>query len=168
MARIIVAVFLPLIKPLSVSFYIIYLLCGISDILDGYVARKTNTVSKLGAILDSVADFIFVVVMLIIFVPMLLLEWWQIYWISIIALTRCVSLLIGFIKYHALTFLHTHTNKFTGLILFCFPLLYHVAGINITTIIICGIASLSALEELIINATSKKLKRDVRGLYENK
>ena len=152
------------IDPLSALFFIYYSICGISDVLDGYVARKTNTVSKSGAILDSVADFILVAVMLILFIPMLILDWWQIYWISAIALIRCASLLIGFIKYRALSLLHTYANKGTGFILFCFPFLYHIADLTIAAIIICSAASLSALEELFITVKSKELNRDVKGV----
>ena len=31
-------------EPLSKAFYAIYIWCGFSDILDGFVARKTNTI----------------------------------------------------------------------------------------------------------------------------
>ena len=48
----------------SVHFFITYMLCGLTDVMDGIVARKTNTVSDFGAKLDTGADFIFVVVLL--------------------------------------------------------------------------------------------------------
>ena len=35
---------------------ICFLLAGLTDYLDGYVARKTNTQSPLGALLDLLAD----------------------------------------------------------------------------------------------------------------
>ena len=44
----------------SVEFYTIYLLCGFSDMIDGTIARKTNSTSELGAKIDSVADLVFV------------------------------------------------------------------------------------------------------------
>jgi CDP-diacylglycerol--glycerol-3-phosphate 3-phosphatidyltransferase len=137
----------------------------LSDVIDGYIARKTNTVSTFGAVLDSIADFILVIVMFILFAPILPWELWQIYWITGIASMRCVSLLVGFIKYHTLSFLHTYANKVTGLMLFCFPFLYYLADLTIAAMIICSIASLSALEELIIGIKSKKLNRDIRGLF---
>jgi CDP-diacylglycerol--glycerol-3-phosphate 3-phosphatidyltransferase len=149
-------------------FFAVYFLCGISDILDGYIARKTNTSSRFGEILDSIADFIFVTVMLFIFIPLLAWGKWMLYMIGIIALVRFVSLGIGFVKYHAFAFLHTYANKITGIALICFPILYYAAGLTVTAFILCGIASLSALEELIITIHSKRLNRNVTSIFLDK
>ena len=166
--RIIGAFLLLLTKPMSASFIVIYSLCCVSDILDGYVARKTKTTSKLGEIVDSIADFVLIAIMLAIFIPLLAWERWMLYWISIIALARFLSLAIGFVKYHALSFLHTYANKATGIALACFPIFYRVFGITATVFILCGIASLSALEELIITFYAKKLNRNTAGIFFNK
>jgi len=163
--RMIGAFLLLLTKPLSVTFFMIYALCCISDILDGYIARKTKTTSRIGEILDSVADFVLVAVVLVIFIPLLAWEQWMIYWIGIIALTRFLSLTIGFIKHYTLPFLHTYANKITGIALACFPISYQVFGLTITVFILCGIASLSALEELIITICSKKLDRNITSIF---
>ena len=48
-----------------------YIYCGISDILDGFIARKTKNESEIGAKLDSVSDIIFVVVAMIKILPFL-------------------------------------------------------------------------------------------------
>lgn len=47
--------------------YIIYLIliAFVSDILDGYVARKTNKITELGKLLDPVADKILVAIIII-------------------------------------------------------------------------------------------------------
>ena len=44
----------------GVVFWIIYGLCGISDIADGWLARRLKCVTKKGALLDSLADICFV------------------------------------------------------------------------------------------------------------
>ena len=46
---------------MGVAIWIIYGLCGISDIVDGWLARKLKCVTKKGALLDSLADICFVV-----------------------------------------------------------------------------------------------------------
>ena len=64
----IVLLFCPVFFP---AFYMFYIAAGLSDMLDGFVARKTDTVSKLGARLDTMADFVLVVVCLIKLLPVL-------------------------------------------------------------------------------------------------
>ena len=44
---------------------LLFLLAGITDYLDGYIARKTNTQSRLGALLDLLADKLLVCIVLI-------------------------------------------------------------------------------------------------------
>jgi len=67
--RILGSVLLLLFPAFSVAFYIIYLFCGFSDMADGTIARKTNSISKFGSQLDTVADLIFVVVSLFKLLP---------------------------------------------------------------------------------------------------
>jgi CDP-diacylglycerol--glycerol-3-phosphate 3-phosphatidyltransferase len=45
----------------GVVFWIIYGLCGLSDIVDGWLARKFKCITRTGALLDSVADICLVV-----------------------------------------------------------------------------------------------------------
>ena len=44
----------------SILFGVLYIVCGISDIADGWLARKLKCVTRTGALLDSVADICFV------------------------------------------------------------------------------------------------------------
>lgn len=163
--RIVCAVWLLRTEPLSLWFFVLYLFCGVSDILDGYIARKTKSASPFGAALDSVADAVFIGVLLMIFIPMLPWPLWILRWTGAIVLIRLISLTVGFAKYRALSSLHTYANKVTGLLLFFFPFLYSLLGLTATAFIVCGAATLSAVEELAINATSKELSRDIGGLF---
>ena len=43
----------------SAMFLAIYTLAGVTDVLDGWLARKTGTASAWGARLDSIADLFF-------------------------------------------------------------------------------------------------------------
>ena len=74
----------------SPAFYVFYIAAGLSDMLDGFVARKTDTVSMLGARLDTIADFVFVVACLIKLLPTLCISAWLYGWIGIIALIKVV------------------------------------------------------------------------------
>lgn len=132
--------------------------------MDGYIARKTKNTSKAGAILDSVADFIFIIIMLFIMIPIINVSFWIQLWLISIAMIKASSVLTGFIKYHSLAFLHTYMNKATGALLFAFPLLYNGLGIKITAFLLCSIASVAAIEELVINLISKKLLYNIKSI----
>ena len=166
-SRIVGALILLLTEPLSTLFFVVYIYCCISDVFDGYIARKTNTASKFGEILDSTADFVLIAVMLIIFIPLLAWEQWMLYWIGAIALTRFTSLVVVFAKYRAFAFLHTYGNKATGIACACFPVFYKLLGLNVTAFIVCAVASLSAFEELLINIGAKELNRNRKSVFEN-
>lgn len=129
------------------------------------IARKMNLVSKNGQLFDSTADFFIIIVLLSIFVRNFKISLFVIYWVAIIAVMRLTSLGVGFIRYKQLTFLHTYTNKLTGIALFCFPFMYIGLGLYTATIIVCFVASISAMEELIINTVSKKLCRDINSIF---
>ena len=58
-------------RPFSPAFFVVYTLTGVTDVLDGFVARKTGTASDFGAKLDSAADLLFYGVMLLKIFPVL-------------------------------------------------------------------------------------------------
>ena len=60
--RIVCSIWLLLLPVFSIRFYVVYLFCGFTDMIDGAIARKTHSVTEFGSKLDSVADLIFVVV----------------------------------------------------------------------------------------------------------
>lgn len=68
-----------------------------SDAVDGWVARKTNTVSELGSKLDTIADFILVVVGFIKWIPIIEVAMWIWIWIGLIAAIKIINLLFGII-----------------------------------------------------------------------
>ncbi len=163
--RIIFSFLLLVIKAFSVSFIFVYILCGFSDVADGYVARKYSLVTKFGSRFDSLADVIFVFAMIYILLTNVNLSKVLIYWITLIAIIRIISCIISFIKFKKLAFLHTYLNKFTGVMLFIFPIFMIKFDISIIGCIACTISSISAIEELIINIRSEDLNLDMHGVW---
>ncbi len=158
--RIVLSFFLLLLTPEKIVFAIVYILCGLTDVLDGYLARKWEVTSKLGALLDSIADVIFIVVILVIFIPIIKWQSWMLVFIGVVAVIRCASVLVGKIRFHEIAFIHTYGNKAAGLVLFCFPFLYQIISLPVVVGIVCSAACVSALEELVIMSTSEELDRD--------
>ena len=133
--------------------------------LDGMLARRLKCTSNLGAMLDGVGDLTLCIVLLIKLIPVLKLPYETLLWIVLIAGIRILSLMIGYAKYRGFAALHTFANKATGFLLFAFPIFYVSIGLNATTILLCFIATLSALEELLITIRSKQLDRNVRSIF---
>lgn len=163
--RIFLAIALVLIRPLSIAFYTIYIICGISDVVDGYIARYTNTTSKLGARLDSLADFILMIVMVIALYPILPITAFMVKWIIAIGILKVISVIVGLIKYKTIYILHSYGNKIIGLLLFVFPLTLAFFESQIMIYIICFIASISSIDELLINLTSIDLELNKKCLF---
>lgn len=137
--------------PLSLPFYALYTAAGLSDIFDGWIARKTNTATEFGAKLDALADIVFAAVVLIMLLPILELPLWMIGWIGVIALVKLVNIVIGFVRNHTLTAVHSVINKVTGTLLFILPftLPFTLTIINIryTAVFVCAVATVAAIME---------------------
>ena len=90
--------------------------------VDGTIARKTNSVSEFGARLDTISDFIFFVVSFIKLLPVIHIPKWILVWVVVIAIIKICNVILGFIYKKKLISLHTVMNKITGLLLFLIPL----------------------------------------------
>lgn len=132
---------------LSPIFYVLYLIAGFTDMIDGAVARKTNTVSEFGSKLDTIADFIFVVVCLIKLVPILEVPIWLWVWTGVIAVIKIINLISGFIVEKMFVAEHTIMNKLTGLLLFVLPMTLELIDLKYSTIIVCAVGTFAAIQE---------------------
>ena len=131
----------------SVLFYIIYLFCGFIDMIDGTIARKTNSASKFGSQLDTIADFVFVVVALFKLLPVICIPGWLWIWGGVIAVIKISNIIWGYVSKKQFISLHTIMNKVTGLLLFLLPLTVSFAELQYIAIAVCSIATLSAIQE---------------------
>ena len=140
----IVLLFCPVFSP---AFTVFYIAAGLSDMLDGFVARKTDTVSKLGAKLDTIADFVLVVVCLIKLLPVLSIPAWLYAWIGIIALIKVVNIIFGFVVQRKFVAVHSLMNKATGALLFLLPLTIPAVPLKTSAIVVCAAATFAAIQE---------------------
>ena len=137
----------------SLDFYITYILCGFSDMIDGTIARKTNSTSKFGSQLDTVADFIFVVVSSFKWLPEIHIPGWLWIWGGVIAVIKISNIIRGAVAEKQFLSLHTIMNKVTGLLLFLLPLTLSFVEIKYSAIPVCSIATFSAIQEAVYIAT---------------
>ena len=131
----------------SSAFYILYLFCGFTDMVDGTIARKTNAESAFGARLDTVADFVFVIVSLIKFLPAMDIPKWLWGWMAVIAVIRIGNMIFGWVFSRKVIALHTILNKLTGFLLFLLPLSLHVIELKYSAVVVSVAATVSAVQE---------------------
>lgn len=147
------------------AFVVVLILAGLSDVLDGVVARKFHS-SLLGAKLDSWADMLLYIVItyslwlkaggaLNPLVPYALL----------IVGIRGFSAGISWLRYGKPVFIHTWLNKLTGLIVFLVAVLYFSLGRTAVFWIAIGLAIAAALEEAIINLIAPEADVNRRSLF---
>ena len=134
------------------------MLCGLTDWADGFLARKLDCATTLGARLDSIGDMIF-------FFVVFYLIWTHIWlkpntilvvFILVIVGIRIMNMLITAIKFRQWNVMHTIGNKMTGIALFLFiPIVFIFSQVpTVAYSILLVLALGSSLEETCILAFS--------------
>lgn len=165
--RIIGSVALVFLGYTSPLFIVIYTLTGLTDVLDGWIARLTGTAGKFGATLDSIADLLFYTVMLVKLLPVLLktlpVEIW--YGVTVVLLIRLSAYTTTAIKYHCFASLHTILNKLTGGAVFLMPYAVFLSWERVYGWIVVAIAFIASSEELIIHLSRKSYCANVKTIF---
>ena len=156
-SRILFSLLLLFIPLSSLWFYIFYLFCGLTDMVDGAIARKTGAVSKFGAKLDTASDFVFVLVCGVKILPLLRISVWLWVWIILIALIKMLNITLVFIRKKELISMHSVLNKITGLALFLLPLTLTFVPITYSVVTICILATVAAMQEAYFIAKGQEV-----------
>ena len=135
----------PLSSPL---FAALYLLCGVSDVLDGFAARRLHTESEKGAVLDSAADLLFALVYAVKILPHLHVPLWIWIWTALIAALKLTVILLRSRKARRLSIEHSFANRLTGVLVFLLPLSVRIADVKYGAALVCAAASFAALGEI--------------------
>lgn len=146
-SRIVLALSLLCLPARSVPFAVLYVATGLTDIADGWVARKTDTVGETGARLDTTADLVFVLVCLCKLLPIAALPSYLLIWTAAIAGIKLINIISGFVVQKRLVAVHSALNKLTGLLLFFLPLTLPFLDIAYSGGVVCAVATLAAIRE---------------------
>lgn len=131
----------------SCAFWVIYCVCGISDMVDGYLARKIGCESKTGAMLDSLADLAFVICCCFKLIPALAFPKWLWVWGGVIVATKIINQISALVMFKKCVFPHTIANKVTEALLFVgVPLTLFLESI-VPMVIIAVVATFAAVQE---------------------
>ena len=154
-------------NPSKASFLIIYTLCGVSDVIDGWIARATNTTSTFGARLDSIADIFFYCTMIYTIFPVLLLKLSVYIWLAVaivVLLRASIYVLVAF-KFRCFSSTHTYLNKVSGALIFCTPFVLYTNWIAVYCSVICLVGGIATVEELIMHIRAKEYDSSKKTLF---
>lgn len=165
-ARIVFALLLFLARPFSLAFMAIYLVCGVSDIIDGYLARRYDCMSRLGARIDSVGDLVMVISASVMLFPAIRPPVPVMMWVLAIAVVRVAALVASYIRNRSVLSIHTYANKAAGISIFLYPFLFCLSRSVMLQYLICLVASAAALEELLIHLLGRAASEDTRSMFD--
>ena len=150
-------------------FLVMFILIGVTDKLDGTIARYLNQTSHLGAKLDTMADMVFyplITIWLYRFAPEVVNGWWNlVYLLIVLFFTKMV---LGKIKFGEIPVFHTIGGKTFAASLFFFmviAILYPDIAAQIFPIL-CIIGYVNQLEEMYIFLTRKKVDENIRSVFD--
>ena len=140
-----------LLKPLSPAFYFVYALAGLTDMLDGAVARKTGTDSRAGEMLDSAGDLVFAAAALVCLLPIYKEEipFWLWAAVAFVIYLKVKNAIAGCFMQGKIVTMHTALNKLTALALFALPFVCNWVSIAIYGGICAGLALAATIEAFI-------------------
>ena len=148
--------FFPVFSP---AFYALYIAAGVTDMIDGTVARITGTAGDLGSKLDTAADLVLVAVCLIKLIPALDIPRWLLIWIAVIALIKVTTVISGYVMQKEFAAAHTVLNKVTGIALFLLPLTLRFVDLRYSGVSVCVLATIAAIQEGHLIRTGAYKKR---------
>lgn len=173
--RIVAGAFLYLFSEITGGFIALYVICGITDLLDGPIARKTGTTSSLGAVLDTVGDVVtymaFVKILLVNhMVPRFIVLWMLIGVLGIHLLAGVVSL----VRIKKFFIVHSLFGKIMGGSVFVMPFAMWIVGktqldymttVHILMAIIAVFASIAGIESLAIQCRVDDPETSIKTIY---
>ena len=146
--RILFSSLLLVFSPRSPLFAVFYLLCGVSDVLDGFAARKMHTQSEKGAMLDSAADLFFAFVYAVKILPLLSIPLWIWIWTFSVAAAKTAIIVKESRRARGLRVRHSFGNRLTGLLLFLLPLSVCAADVKYAAAVVCITATVTVVKEM--------------------
>lgn len=165
-SRIILAVILLLFfKKISVLFIIVYTIAEITDMVDGTIARKTNSCSQRGAVLDSIADLLLdASIIKMVFAHKIMSKELTI-WLAFCLIIGALSPIISFFKHKKVFFIHSISCKiFVGIILIA-PFAIYFGFFDIYIPFALTLLTICMLEIMLMSIFLKEPNPNATTLY---
>lgn len=172
--RIIAGACLYLFSDITGGFIAIYIVCGITDLLDGPVARKFNSTSAVGAALDTVGDAVTYMALAKILLVKRMIPIWIVYWMLGVLGLHIIAGLVSFKKTKKFYVVHSLFGKILGGSIFVLPFamwivsktgLEYIQTVHILLAIIAGFSTIAGIESLAIQSKILDPQTQIKTIY---
>ena len=148
-------------------FLIMFILIGVTDKLDGTLARYLNQTSRLGAELDTMADTVFyplIALWLYRFESAVVGEWWSL--VYILLGLFFLKMILGKMKFGKIPTFHTIGGKTFAASLFFFMVpQYYIRILQKIIPSLCTIGFINQLEEMYIFLTRDSVDENIKSIF---
>lgn len=156
LSRVVGAAVLFCMNSISKPFLTVYVLCGFTDLIDGPIARKTNSSSELGASLDTIGDVLTYLALTKILIKQKLVPWWILAWILSAGVLFGICAFVSKHRFKKLYLPHTWLGKIFGGSVFVLPIAMQFMPGEAWMSVICSIATIHAFELFYVQLKSKE------------
>ncbi|MBQ9553045.1 MAG: CDP-alcohol phosphatidyltransferase family protein [Clostridia bacterium] len=170
-SRVVCAIILFFFHDINGAFLAIYAYCGISDLIDGPIARKLNQTSNIGALLDTVGDVATYVALAKILLSKHIVPSWAVIWYVSAAVGILSGGLVALARFRRFFVVHSLCGKAMGFFAFLMPFAYYMNLLIPCFAAICITATISAIETVYITVTAADPEHaaiSVIGLHRDK
>ena len=177
-ARILAGASLFLFSDFTNGFIALYVFCGITDLIDGPIARKLNATSSIGALLDTVGDIITYMAFAKILLVQKQVPASILYWMLGVAGIHLIAGLVSLIKVKKFYLVHSLFGKILGGSVFVLPFAMWIAAkiltkpsseydlvVYIMMAIVATIGTIAGLESLIIQIKTSDPQTPIKTIY---
>ena len=162
--RMIISSILLTFSRLDAAFLALFCVCGITDLIDGPIARATGSQSLLGAKLDTAGDVLTYFAMAKVLILKKVISVKTLLWFAVPLLGMLLSALIGWLKHHTLVFAHTALAKLFGAGCFLVPFSVAANTISLYLTVLWFVACLAGVEMIEIQIFSNHADPDILSL----
>ena len=152
-------------REISVSFIIIYTVAEFTDMIDGTIARKTNSCSQAGAMFDSIADFLLNASLIKIVFTMKIMTKKLTVWLIFALGIGAISPIINLIKHKKIYFIHSIPCKIVGGLLLIVPFAIHFDFIIPYLYFMLTLITIAMIELVIMSIISKVPDPDASSIF---
>ena len=172
--RIVAGAFLYLFNEITGGFIAIYIICGITDLIDGPIARKLGTTSGIGAVLDTVGDAVTYMAFVKILLVGHMIPKWIIYWMFGVLGLHIIAGLVSLVRIKKFYIVHSLFGKILGGSVFVLPFamwivskttLDYMNTVHLLMAIIAGFSTIAGIESLAIQMKTDDPETEIKTIY---